>query len=66
MSPAWYENERRDGPAGGYSIYEIASSAEGATFTSKPGAAPQGLRKSKSISAESAIHFRHTSWISAN
>ncbi len=47
-------------------IYEIASSAEGATFTSKPGAAPQGYENQKNISAESAIHFRHTSWISAN
>jgi hypothetical protein len=55
------------GPAGGYYIiYEIASSAEGATFTSKPGAAPQGYENRKNISAESAIHFRHTSWISAN
>ena len=63
--PAWCENERRDGPAGGYYIYEIASSAEGATFTSKPGATPQGYENQKNISAESAIHFRHTSWISA-
>jgi len=49
-----------------YYIYEIASSAEGATFTSKPGAAPQGYENQKNISAKSAIHFRHTSWISAN
>jgi hypothetical protein len=55
------------GPAGGYYIiYEIASTAEGATFTSKPGAAPQGYENRKDINAESAIHFRHTSWISAN
>jgi hypothetical protein len=52
--------------AGGYYIYEIASSAEGAAFTSKPGAAPQGYENQKNISAESAIHSRHTSWISAN
>ena len=37
---------------------QIASSAEGATFTSKPGAAPQGYENQKNISAESAIHFR--------
>ena len=40
--------------------------AEGATFTSKPGATPQGYENQKNISAESAIHVRHTSWISAN
>jgi hypothetical protein len=51
---------------GGYYIYEITSSAEGATITSKPGAAPQGYENQKNISAESAIHFRDTSWISAN
>ena len=48
---------------GGYNVYEIASSAEGATFTPKPGAAPQGYENQKNISAESAIHSRHTSWI---
>ena len=51
---------------GGYYIYEITSSAEGATITSKPGAAPQGYENPKNMSAESVIHFRHTSWISAN
>jgi hypothetical protein len=35
------------GPTGGYYIYEIASNAEGATFTSKPGAAPQGYENHK-------------------
>jgi hypothetical protein len=57
-------------------MYQIASGAEGATFTSKsatgrirrgePGAAPQGYENPKNMSAESVIHFRHTSWISAN
>jgi hypothetical protein len=30
------------------------------------GSAPQGYQNQKNVSAESAIHFRHTSWISAN
>jgi hypothetical protein len=53
--------DHRGGPADGYCVYEIACSAEGATFTSKPGAAPQGYEMKKN-SAESAIHFRRTSW----
>jgi hypothetical protein len=30
------------------------------------GQRPKGYENRKNISAESAIHFRHTSWISAN
>jgi hypothetical protein len=41
-------NAEMDRP-GGYYIYEIASSAEGATFTSKPGAAPQGYENQKKL-----------------
>ena len=58
-------NAEMDRP-GGYYIYEIASSAEGATFTSKRGAAPQGYENQKNVSAESAVHFLHASWVSAN
>ena len=48
---------RRDGPAGAYYIYKIAASTEGATFTSKPGAAPQGYENQKNISPATAGRF---------
>jgi hypothetical protein len=40
-----------------HSPIEFLSSAKGAAFISKPGAAPQDYGKSEYPSAESAIHF---------